>query len=197
MTDWQQQVKNASNGDQLAVDELLESNLPRLRAFVRLRMGPQLRAKESVSDLVQSACREVLDKLDRFEHGSEAGFRRWLFATALRKVHDRVDFYKAEKRDAGREISANQTGFGTLADVYGGITPLTELDMRERVARVEAAFDRLSEDHREVVMLSRVVGLPHDEVAQAMGRSEEASRMLLFRALARLAAELEKAPESG
>ena len=51
-------------------------------------MGPQLRAKESASDLVQSVCREVLGRLDRFQHGGEAGFRHWLYATALRKVRD-------------------------------------------------------------------------------------------------------------
>jgi RNA polymerase sigma-70 factor (ECF subfamily) len=63
--------------------------------------------------------------------------------------------------------------------------------MRERIARLEAAFDRLPADYREVITLTRIVGLPHREVAEAMGRSETASRMLLYRALAELAAELE------
>ncbi len=69
-------VDRASHGDPIAIDALLEANLPALRAFVRLRMGPTLRAKESASDLVQSACREVLEGLDRFQFQGAENFRR-------------------------------------------------------------------------------------------------------------------------
>jgi RNA polymerase sigma-70 factor (ECF subfamily) len=168
---------------------LLEQHLPRLRAYIRLRMGPQLRARESASDLVQSACREVLENIGRYQHRSEANFRRWLFTTAARKVRDRVDYHRADKRDVDREITPPD---GAVAAVYADfVTPSADLDMRERVARLEAAFDRLPADYREVITLIRIVGLPHREVAEAMGRSETASRMLLYRALAELAAELE------
>lgn len=199
MSDWLQVVESASRGDEAAMDTLIERHLPRLRAYVRLRMGAQLRAKESASDLVQSACREVLEHLDRYQHRGEANFRRWLFTTAARKVRDRVDFYRAEKRDVGREISPRDTSGGdALAAVYADfVTPSADLDMRERVAGLEAAFDRLPEDYREVITLARIVGLPHREVGEAMGRSETASRMLLYRALAELAAELESGGHSG
>lgn len=193
MSDWQEVVDSASQGDAAAVATLLERHLPRLRAYIRLRMGPQLRARESASDVVQSACREVLEHIDRYRHRSEANFRRWLFTTAARKVRDRVDYHKAEKRDVGREISLQDSAaHAAVAAVYADfITPSADLDMRERVARLEAAFDRLPEDYREVITLTRIVGLTHREVAEAMGRSEPASRMLLYRALAELAAELD------
>jgi DNA-directed RNA polymerase specialized sigma24 family protein len=45
----------------------------------------------------------------------------------------------------------------------------------------------LSEEHREVITLARVVRLPHALVGEALGRSEEAARQLLVRALTRLA----------
>lgn len=193
MDDWLEVVESASQGDAAAVATLLERHLPRLRAYIRLRMGPQLRARESASDLVQSACREVLENIGRYQHRSEANFRRWLFTTAARKVRDRVDYHRAEKRDVDREIDcADGTVHDAVAAVYADfVTPSADLDMRERVARLEAAFDRLPADYREVITLTRIVGLPHREVAEAMGRSETASRMLLYRALAELAAELE------
>jgi RNA polymerase sigma-70 factor (ECF subfamily) len=189
----EQMVASASRGDTAAVAELLERNLPRLRAFVRLRMGEQLRAQESASDLVQSACREVLQHMDRYQYRSEARFRHWLFTTALRKIRDRVDYWRAGKRDVQRQVAIPGThGEELLADVYADfVTPSADLDMRERIARLEAAFDRLPEDYREVITLTRIVGMPHGEVAAAMGRSEAASRMLLYRALAQLAVELD------
>jgi RNA polymerase sigma factor (sigma-70 family) len=48
---------------------------------------------------------------------------------------------------------------------------------------MERAFDLLSDDHREVITLSRIVGLSHAEIAAELGRSEGAVRVLLSRAL--------------
>jgi len=56
-------VHSASRGDGIAIDELLHRYLPGLRAFVRLRASPAVRAKESASDIAQSVCREVLEDL--------------------------------------------------------------------------------------------------------------------------------------
>ena len=193
MTDWMQDVAGASRGDAPAIEALLQRHLPKLRAFVRLRMGRDLRAKESASDLVQSTCREVLEHAGRFRHGDEAGFRHWLFTEALRKIHNRVAFYRAAKRDVGREVAADLDA-GELAATYADLdTPSAALSLKERVAQFEAAFDRLTDEHREVITLARIVGLSHRQIGEVMGRSETASRMLLYRALADLAAEIERA----
>ena len=42
----------------------------------------------------------------------------------------------------------------------------------------------LSDEHREVIILRNMQGLPHEEVARRMGRSVGAVRMLWVRALA-------------
>jgi RNA polymerase sigma-70 factor (ECF subfamily) len=189
MDDWQEAVRDASQGDEAAIDRMLEAYLPQLRGFVRLRMGPELRAKESASDLVQSTCREVLGHLDRFQHGGEVQFRRWLFTTALRKIKNKLAFYRASNREQGREVAApgSSDNLGALAGVYGGMsTPSAEVMAREQIERLELAFDGLSEDHRKVITLARIVGLPHKDIAAEMGRSESATRMLLFRALGQL-----------
>jgi len=185
-------ARRAAAGDELAVEELLLRHLPALRAFVRLRMGPELRAKESASDLTQSTCREVLQHIDRFQHGGEASFRQWLFTTALRKVKNRVAYYRAGKRDVGREAApAGASGEADLDLLYQTLsTPSRRLMGEERRARLEAAFDQLPEEYREVILLARIVGLPHAEVARSMGRSVSASRSLLYRALAELAARM-------
>ena len=78
-------IERATQGDVVAVDALLGLHLPELQEYVRRRMGDVL-DQESSSDLVQSTCREVLQHLDRFQFDGEEGFRRWLWATALRKI---------------------------------------------------------------------------------------------------------------
>ena len=50
-------IARAAQSDRAALEALLVQHLPGVEAYLRLRMGPLLRAKESASDLVQSLCR--------------------------------------------------------------------------------------------------------------------------------------------
>ncbi|MFG0315962.1 MAG: RNA polymerase sigma factor [Planctomycetota bacterium JB042] len=185
-------VRRAQAGDDGAADELLRSHLPGLRAFVRLRAGEVVRLKESASDLVHSVCREVLEELPSIEYRGEKAFRNWLFRAAERKIVDRARFWRAEKRDLAREASpAPGTDRDELMRSYASIhTPSRDAIVREEVERIEEAFDRLPDHYREVITLARLVGLPHKEIAEEMGRSEGAVRILLFRALAELSDHL-------
>ena len=187
-------IRRLSDGDTAAAGELLDRHLPALRGFVRLRMGHTLRAKESVSDVVQSVCREILSNVDRFEHPAPEAFRQWLYATTQRKLSHRVDYYDAQKREAARELTDGEARDRALAALYQSFcTPSRQLVTREEIERIEAAFDALPEDYREVILLSRVVGLSRRAVAEQMERSEDQVRGLLSRALARLAVTLDGA----
>lgn len=185
-------VARAARGDAQAAGELLDRHLPALRGYVRLRMGKQLRAKESVSDVVQSVCREVLENVDRFRHPGPAAFRHWLYATTQRKLMHRLEYYGAQKREAARELDQGPDRDAALATFYESFcTPSRELVSAEEIERIETAFDGLPEEYREVILLARVVGLSRAAVAREMGKSEDQVRGLLSRALARLASLLE------
>jgi len=69
-------------------------------------------------------------------------------------------------------------------------SPSEEAAGREALARLEAAFDRLDENEREIIVLARVVGLSHAELAQRLQCNEVAARKRLFRALAALSVAL-------
>ena len=168
-----------------SVEELLARHLPALRAYVRLKAGPLVRSREGASDVVQSPCRELLQHAERFQHRGELQFRRWLYTTALRKILDKHDFHTAARRDARRDAGAADV---QLLAAYANVcTPSEVVGAREQLDRIEAAFAELNEDQREVVLLSRILGLSRAEVAEQMDRSEASIRNLLFRALARLA----------
>ncbi len=188
-------LESACSGDSVAVDALLERHLPGLRAFVRLRSDRLLRAKESESDLVQSVCREVLEHLDRYQYRSEAGFRQWLYRTAERKIIDRFRYYNAEKRSAAREVNGEELGLedSRLLEAYGTLfTPSRDAMAREELRRVEEAFESLPADYREIIVLARVVGLPHADIARQLGRTPSSVRNALYRGLALLSDHLAK-----
>ena len=65
-------------------------------------------------------------------------------------------------------------------------TPSRHQRRDERFERLKPALNQLSKDHREVITLSRIQGLPTTEVAIRMNRSVEATYQLLWRATKQL-----------
>lgn len=172
-------------------EALLDQSLPAFQAFLRIRTARALRERESHVDLAQSICREAIEAKERYEHRDDAGFKNWLFTLARRKLADRARRMKADKRDIGREVRRAPPRLGedsvSLIGQYATFTtPSMRVASDEEVARIEAAFDRLEDEQREVISLARIAGLSHKEVGELLGRSEESSRQLLRRALVRL-----------
>jgi RNA polymerase sigma-70 factor (ECF subfamily) len=178
-----------------AVEQLLVRNLPGLEAFVRLRMGPVLRGLLTAPDLVQSVCREVLEDLGAFEFRGEAPFRHWLFVRAENKLREKHRYHGAEKRDHSK-LSALPDATTAFSAYQTLCTPSKDLEVRETMRAVEAAFDQLPDDYREAITLHKLCGLSHAEIAERMQRSEGAVRNLVYRGISRLALLVdEPAPE--
>ena len=177
-------MQRAAAGNAEALEDLIVEYLPELRGFVDRRMSPAARAREAVSDVVQSTCRELLTHRERFQFGADNGFRRWLFATALRKVLNKDRLHTRARRDVRRDgglVALPDEGLASPSAVAGG---------HELGGLLATSLERLPESYRRVVLLSHLVGLSRREVATAMGRSEASVRNLLNRALAKLGADL-------
>ncbi len=161
-----------------------------LRAYVRLRLGRALRAREDSIDIAQSVVREALADASRFTGGDD-GLRAWLCKRAENKIRDRGRFWARLRRDTAKEVG--QADDPELIEAYGTLmTPSRVAAGREELERIERAFAELSEDQRRVILLARVANLSHAEVALTMDRTEVATRSLLSRAIARLAVLLEE-----
>jgi len=191
-------VARAAGGDVSARDALFAAHQDALRAYVRLRLGRNLRSREESLDLTQSVVREALEALPRFEVRGEGGFRRWLLMRAENKIKDRGRFWNRARRDPRLEIALGP-GSGdeaedraVVAALQSLATPSREAAGREELLRLERAIAELSDDQRRVILLARIAGLSHEEVARAMGRTVLATRSLLARAMARLAILMEE-----
>jgi RNA polymerase sigma-70 factor (ECF subfamily) len=186
----EQLYERAATGDADSLDMLLARYLPQLHAYVHTRLSDDVRARESSMDVVQSVCRELLAERKRFDFRGEERFRAWLFTSALNKMRDKHRFHRGALRDVRREEAADNAFDLTLARNF--LTPSQDAMAGETARKVREALAALSEDHREVVTLARVVGLPHKVIAEVMERSEEATRQLLGRALVQFALELKQ-----
>jgi RNA polymerase sigma-70 factor (ECF subfamily) len=175
----------AATGDDAAVEELLARYLPDLERYVAHNAGGFVLAHESRSDLVQSVCREVIVRLrdGRFSYRGEARFRQWLYRAAVMKMMNRHRFYRAARRDAGQVTPPADS-----PDVPApGATPSEEAGLREDLDRFARAFARLPDNYRTIIQLHHADGRPHAEIARELGITEAHSRVLLSRALAKLA----------
>ncbi|MBK9387190.1 MAG: sigma-70 family RNA polymerase sigma factor [Planctomycetes bacterium] len=181
-------VRDAHQGAEPAVRSLLERFLPDLQAYVDRQMGKGLREHESRADIVQSVCREVLEGLarERFAYRGEAPFRGWLFQSALSKIRQRARHHGAEHRAMVQPVSPTSPALAeALATSIG--SPSREASDREEHARLLAAFERLEPAQREIISWARLEGLSHREIAGRLGTTEGNSRLLLARALSKLA----------
>lgn len=180
-------ILSATRGDPVAIEDVLRAYLPRLQQYVRLRIGPQLRAREDTVDIVQSTVRELLEQ-PAFEWRGEIEFRAWLFQAALHKILEKQRYHAAGKRNAAREAGDAEHVADDDAVAHDLASPSRIAMAREDLQRLESVIDRLTEPQREVVTLARIVGLPHAVIAARLGKSEVAVRQLLVRAMAAIGA---------
>jgi RNA polymerase sigma factor (sigma-70 family) len=177
----------------LPIDALLLEQMPALMVFLRHHTGEELAARETVEDLAQSVCREVLQDSPVLQFDDRNQFRAHLFLQALRKVVDRARFHRMAKRDMRRERPLPETRSAGEIGVYGRLVTGTQVAIaRERLALVEKALQLLPEAQREAVLLSRVAGLSYEEIATQKGVAESTIRALAARGLTRLAFEVDR-----
>ena len=190
VTDTESLVTQAGQGDEEAISALLERHLPGLRAYIRLRMGPRVRRWDTEGDVAQSVCLEVLRNFEGFTYRGEAAFRQWLFTMARRKLSKREKHLTAEKRDVDRNIThagTDSVDDPIAAEVQRAFGTPSEMAIRgETLERIEAALDAMSEDAREVILMSRLAGLTVAHIAERMGKERSTIRSSLSRGLAAL-----------
>ena len=66
--------------------------------------------------------------------------------------------------------------------------------LSEARLRLERALAELSEDHREIILLRRYQELGFKDIGERLGKSPDACRMLLARAMTALTLKMRESP---
>ena len=175
--------RQAQAGDRSAYDRLFALHADRALLFIRARLGPHLRGTVESEDVLQEAYLAAHLGFERFEHTGEAAFFHWLCRIIENRIRDWNDYVRAGKR---QPVSLPQS------DPTGLVTALERAEHRQRLLE---AMDRLSDDHRQVLLLRYFEGLSSEEAGARLDRTAGAIRKLTARALAELGKELKRAPK--
>jgi RNA polymerase sigma-70 factor (ECF subfamily) len=185
-------VALAKEGNESALNQLCSVYGERVRRIVRLRLDQKLRPKLDSVDVVQDALILAMGGLKDFTYKNEGDFLRWLSTIAENKLRDILDKFHTEKRDVHKEIPFKKEGRSTEGGSIGAAgpirttTPSVIVSKKEALDKLEQSLDNLKPEYKQVILLKKIEGLSHTEIAERLGKNIGAVRMLLARAMAAL-----------
>ena len=194
----QELVVLAQGGDNLALDQLCRVYGERVHRIVRFRMGRELRGKLESMDLVQDAFVAAVRDLGDFEYQNEGDFLRWMSQIAENRIRDNLKRLHADKRDIRREVPIDHREPTTGDNCYRmpepirKTTPSVIMSISEELDKLENAMNLLKPEYREVIVLNQIEGLSLKKIGDRLGKSPDAVRMLVARAMAALTSTFEK-----
>lgn len=154
------------------------------------RVDRDVMPREAASDVVQNTIIEAQRDLSGFHGGTEAEMRGWLRKMLVHNIENTNRKHRAGIRNVGRElpIPTGLDGSPVIADESPSAS--SQAVRHELSEALEVALGELKEHYREVIVLRNQEGLPYDEIARRMGRSEESTRKLWSRAVLDLSKKL-------
>lgn len=191
-------------GDKTCLGQLLQMYANYLAIFATSNLDRRLRRRVSPSDVVQDAMLAANRDFDAFRGSTQQELLAWLRQILINTLHrSHATHCKAKKRDVRREVSfeavsknldQSATRLQTLlcSDVE---SPSGSMRARESAVELANELAKLAPPYRDVIVYRILQGLSFTEIAERMGRSSGAVRMLWLRALAAFKATRESNEE--
>ena len=172
-------------------DPDLEQYRRYLKLLAEMQLNPHLKVKEDASDIVQQTMLEAHRDFVTFRGKTEAELKAWLTTILANNIVSVARHYGRDKRDPRREVSLQDQFEQSSALLHKQLaaeqtSPSMKLMKQERSQQVAEALLRLLEGERDAVVLKHYHNWTVAEIAQHLGRTEEAVAGLLRRGLKKL-----------
>jgi len=179
-------VRLAQEGNTQAFDQLVIKFSPRLYGMVYHMTSN----KEDTHDLLQDIFAKAYRSLKRFR--GKSSFYTWIYSIATNMT---LNFLKKRKRRATWSLDDVDSGIQNdeaMVDVGHSANPRHQSGVNELQKKLNEAMQSLSEDHRAVVTMFDIQGIPHAEISKILKVSEGTVRSRLFYAHQQLQGHLEE-----
>jgi RNA polymerase sigma-70 factor (ECF subfamily) len=182
--------------DAEALAQFVELKSPQLLAFIQKRMSGTLRRKVEPADILQELSSSAVASLGDMDLSKRDPFS-WLCQQAERRI---IDAHRkhigAQKRSSDREVGleSSRDDSGGLAEliVASMTSPSHAFTRQQREFYLLEALQELPAEAREAIRLRYLEGWESKQIADHLGKSDGAVRVLLSRTLTRLQETLAK-----
>ena len=171
------------------MEELLSAYREYLRFLASQRLGCKLGGRVSPSDLVQETLLAAWKDFESFRGVDATQFSMWIRKILLRKVSAAVAVHvKASKRKVARECI--QTPFAASSTFDAGAnliareqTPSKIVSIGEDALLIQDYLNQIPEEYRLVIQWRNFEGIRFNEIAERLGKTSVATRLLWLRAI--------------
>ena len=177
-------VIRAKTGDLEAFDELIRRYQERIYATVYHMTSNH----DDANDLAQEAFIKAFHALKSFK--GDSSFFTWVYRIAINKT---INFLKQRKNRiylSINDMDNNAENDPEMVALVSHKTPQRDAGLAELQEKLNEAMLKLSDDHRLVVTLHDIQGLPHEEIGKIMECNVGTVRSRLFYARQQLQAHL-------
>lgn len=190
----QELVQRIARGDTEALAEYIRLNRQSLLTFIDRQLGTALRRKVEIEDILQELSTDAVRALANVNLGDRLPFS-WLCQLAERRIIDaHRRYFGAQKRDAARERpidAGNGDGGGLINMLVNSLTtPSAAFSRNAREVRVWEEIDQLPDEQQRALRLKYVDGWGSKQIAEELGKTDAAVRVMLTRTLRRLQGRL-------
>ncbi len=156
-----------------------------LRFFIRKHAGLRLLRYESVDDLAQGVVCKALQLGERFTYEGDQAFVAWLQCVTRNFIGNRVDYWRAARRDTTRVVRLLEAESQELDPTSSITSPSSRAARKEQLIRVTRAMAGLPERDRALVLMA-ARGLTTSEIGRQLGLQPDSAKKARQRALKRL-----------
>ncbi len=179
-------VARSQEGDAAAFDQLVRKYSQRLYGLVYNMTSNH----EDTNDLLQDIFAKAYKSICKFQ--GKSSFYTWLYSIGVNMT---INFLKKKKRRRAMSLDDIDSGVHHDKDFLeltsnSTNTPLRNTNLTELQEKLNEALQKLSANHRAVVTMFDIEGLPHAEISKILGVSEGTVRSRLFYAHRQLQAHL-------
>jgi RNA polymerase sigma-70 factor (ECF subfamily) len=182
-------LQAARAGDALAVNDLLRH----LRPYVFRRLHDWSPQAGDQSDVAQQVLLKISQQLGECRADTVPKFLAWVKRVAYTTMLDSRRRYQPGRLD---ESVAGQVADDATSPSMNVVRAEQREQQAAEVAKLHAAIAQLEPRKRQVLELRYLQGLPFAEVAERVGMSEDAAKLLCWRTCQKLKLQLEPAPSA-
>lgn len=180
-------------------EELLQRCRAYLTLLARSQFGARMQAKLDASDIVQQVLLRAQEKKDQFRGTTPAELMAWLRQILANEIAATARKFNTGARDLDRERSIQSDLDRSSSHMQAWLasdqsSPSHCASREEDLLRLADALAQLPAEQRLCVELHHLKGCKVAEVAEQLGRSEEAVVGLLYRGVKKLRQLMEAKP---